>query len=79
MPAGVGGVLSPITYWDDNHGSNYSFTFVWTSRLWYELTTRGSIWREIQTMGCGWGFLLSRKDFEWCGVSWSDNHWWCRE
>jgi hypothetical protein len=28
MPAGVGGVLSPITYWDDNHGSNYSFTFV---------------------------------------------------
>jgi len=28
MPAGVGGVLSPITYWDDNHGQNYSFTFV---------------------------------------------------
>jgi len=28
MPAGVGGVLSPITYWDDNHGANYSFTFV---------------------------------------------------
>lgn len=28
MPAGVGGVLSAITYWDDNHGSNYSFTFV---------------------------------------------------
>lgn len=28
MPAGVGGVLSPITYWDDNHGSNFSFTFV---------------------------------------------------
>jgi hypothetical protein len=28
MPAGVGGVLSPITYWDDNHGSNYCFTFV---------------------------------------------------
>lgn len=28
MPAGVGGVLSPITYWDDNKGSNYSFTFV---------------------------------------------------